>query len=103
MATYSQNPQYDAHTYSGHPDTNYGTTEYLNIAEGSTGIISEIYLKFDLSSLKTGYVINSATLRLFQYDSPDDWFNTIEVAAELCASSWSENGITTNNKPGTLS
>jgi len=91
----------DAHVISNHTTTNYNNT-YMSIGEGSTGIISEIFLNFDLSSLTAGD-ITSATLSLYQYDDADDWLSpSIEVACELCGAAWTETGINYGNKPANL-
>ena len=90
----------DAAPWNEHPSTNYGTLSYLYVGEWSGGDKGESFINFDLSSLPSRFRVSSAILKLFQYDSDNDWqIPNISVAAELCGASWTETGITWNNKP----
>lgn len=89
----------DAYVRDGnYANNNYGHSSELQIKTDnvSTGYTRYTYLKFDLSSVST---ITSAKLRL--YGNLSDKTKT-NIAASIYSSpstSWSETGITWNNKP----
>jgi len=108
MAHTELNPTADAFvTNNGSSDNeNYGSDAYLAIGRYSDGTAAEAFLKFDLSAAKVpaGARIDSAKLRLFQYDSANDWLSpTITARCVIAGASWSESGIVWTNKPGSLS
>jgi len=97
---YDQRASADARPWSAHTGTNYGDEIFVSVGEWSAGDIGETYVNFSLSGLPSRFRVYAAYLSLFQYDDVDDWQSVkIQVAAELCASSWTELGITWGNKP----
>lgn len=93
----------DATAEGGAANTNNGSEQYLFAGENSSGQISEIFVGFDLSAIPINSAINSAYLRLNQYDSPNDWLSpTVTWRAQTPASEWSESTITYNNRPTSI-
>lgn len=80
------------------PDNNWGTYPSLGVGLSSDG--TELYrslVQFDLSSIPSGSVINSATLSLYcdeEASSTDD-----NVWVHRATASWSESTATWNNQP----
>ena len=110
--------------YDSYDDTNFGNNNTLRTiawtfnqqsgcgtTTGSTGS-ARSYIRFDeLNSLPSNAVINSATLKLYgvsQSDIPGEYGNTTNnspykensIKIGLVQSSWNEQSITWNNKPG---
>jgi hypothetical protein len=86
-------PIADSYVNSGAPMTNYGSATSM-VTKQSTSNDRSSYLKFDLSGL-TGSV-SSATLRLY--------VKSLEASADRTAyrvstDSWTESGLTYNNRP----
>ncbi len=84
-------------------EQNFGTVPVLNVYSDANGGRMWSLLKFDLSSIPYGSVINSATLRLQQVGATPAgaaWFVNLYQAG----GSWTETGVTWNTKPvtGTL-
>lgn len=87
-----------ADTYArdgGSATTNFGAATELQIKKNSAvGYSRETYLKFDLSTLGT---ISNAKLRLFGHLTEAA---TVQTAVYLASdTSWSESGLTWNNRP----
>jgi glucose/arabinose dehydrogenase len=80
----------DARVEEGYPDTNFGTSSKLRATNGPP---MEAYLRFTLAGI-TG-AVQSAKLHI--YDSNDATNNGPAVYA--APSSWTETGITWNNRP----
>jgi hypothetical protein len=78
----------DAQVLQANPDTNYGTTTKLNV--DSPG--EESYIRFSVTGV-TG-AVQSATLRLFVTNGSSNG-----PAVYGTDNSWSETGITWNNRP----
>ena len=89
-STVTFEPTEDARVWSSYPNNNYGSANELSV-----GSDSETYIKFDLSSIPSGSVIISATLKLYQYNS----VSGVEICVHRVTGSWSESSITWNNKP----
>lgn len=87
--TVSLAPEADAYVHESNANTNYGTaTVLVTKVEGRYA-----YLKFDLSTIP-GPII-SATLRIYQRTG----FRDLRVVYDVEDDSWTETGITWNNKP----
>lgn len=103
MASTQLHPIADARVSLLSPNNNYGSETQLWIGKGSSGGDDAIFIKYDLSSIPTNAVINSATLKLFQYDGSNDWLSpTISILArpaDKVGGGWTEGGITYNNQP----
>ena len=79
----------DSYVHSGSANTNYGTgTNLVTVASQRYG-----YLKFDLSSVP-GPII-SAKIRIYQRTG----FRYLRAIYDVADDSWTETGITWNNKP----
>jgi hypothetical protein len=86
-------PIADAYVDSGVPNTNYGTkTTNLSV---DASPVQESYLKFQLASL-TGNTITSAKLRLYVSDNGSVKGGSV---AKMSNTSWTETGVTYNNRP----
>jgi len=76
---------------------NFGTSNDLIVKRsGTSGNTREIYLKFDLSSLSA---MNTAKLRLNGRLSATTNSNVLTRIYSATNTSWSETGLTWNNKP----
>jgi parallel beta-helix repeat protein len=87
-------PIADASVRLARPNSNYGTSSSLTVTGGTAAY--ETYLKFTISGL-TG-VVQSATLRLYATNGTVDG-----PAVYSTALSWTERGLTWNNRPGITS
>lgn len=86
------------------PDTNCGNETSIAIrneygVQGSPGWASDGLIRFDISSIPTGSIIQSATLNLFYYY----WTSTNPQGRELTlyriTNNWNEETATWNNQP----
>lgn len=95
-------PVADAHVRDGSVgNSNYGTSSAMPVKKDVTGSNNEIYLKFDLHNINN---VNNAVLRLRSIYSNTGVASTTWQVYYVPTDSWSETGITWNNKPasGTL-
>ncbi len=85
----------DSYVNSSSPETNYGSLDHLCVSTNSEEDL--IYLMFDLSSLPPEALIIAAELKLYITDIGGVVGN---INAHYCANnSWTQEGITWNNKP----
>jgi hypothetical protein len=90
----------DAHVNSSSPDTNYGGEGYMYVSASSEQDF--IYVMFDLSSIPSNANIISAKLSLYLLSTGGEiyWYPADTIGAYYCSdNSWTELGITWNNKP----
>ncbi len=87
-------PQADAYVKSGDGAINFGTSTQLRARLSKL----ESYLKFDLSSLGAGSISN-AKLRLYGQLKDNTSTNIPTAAYSVSGTTWTETGITWNNKP----
>jgi hypothetical protein len=93
---YTLNAIADAYVSDGSPDANFGTSGDLQVKQSTDAGKTRIsYLTFDLSSITRS--IGTAYLRLFGNYSGTDLVDTNVYG--VSNTSWSENGITFNNRP----
>lgn len=93
-------PQEDALIRDGsHADSNFGTDTELMAKLASSNFTRESYLKFDVSSLATTGTIFSAKLILEPTTAGTDAALTQIEVKKVDDDTWSELGITWNNKP----
>ncbi|MDD3647207.1 MAG: DNRLRE domain-containing protein, partial [Candidatus Dojkabacteria bacterium] len=96
-------PIADAMVREDYPDRNYGVWNDMTIGRswnlGNYFSNSFAYVKFDLSSLNSQTVIESAYLDLFQYVRSDYASGDYVVKVARANGNWSENSITWGNKP----
>jgi hypothetical protein len=89
----------DTYVDSSNPNSNYGGQKYLQIENWQyvgTSYHCIVWLKFDLSSVPSGAVVNMATLQLYT-ESVSETYN---VHAYSCSdNSWTELTITYANMP----
>lgn len=84
----------DSHVRSNQASTNFGSSTTLYADGDDAGASLRTYLRFSVGSVGA---ISNATLRLFIKDPTSQTYNVVAVADD----SWSESGITWNNKPAT--
>ena len=90
----------DAYVNASSPATNYGDVSSMYVSASSE--LDYIYVMFDLSSLPPAAHIISATLRMYLSSTGGDIYGlpADRIGAYYCSdNSWSELGITWNNKP----
>lgn len=99
--TVSSYVDYDSFVREKFPNSNYGDWSSLTVA-GYQGEISEIFLSIPLPTLPSyNRGISAAVLRLCEAGGGNTSYpGSIGVYASPILSSWSENTITYNNKPG---
>jgi hypothetical protein len=96
--TYSLQAAADSDVWLAGPNGNYGSNQFLEVRY-SVSANRYPYLRFDLPAIPPGEVITGATLHLNAYQV----VNSNNVALSLYHVSddtWTESGITWNNKPG---
>ena len=87
----------DSYVRENEPNTNFGDDWYLYVSNYTYFGEEQVYMKFDLSEIPFDSTIVSATLALYCFYV--DWI-PIYVEAHYCSdNSWTEMGITWNNKP----
>lgn len=86
----------DGHTYSGSAATNYGTLGTMNVSVVTGPQVYRGFLKFNLSSIPSNAVITSATLRLTP-NGTENVTTASQLLLDLCNTSWTETGITSNS------
>lgn len=91
----------DSYVRQEYPNDNYGTKDRLEIyyQEGGPST-AYLYVDFDTSSIPLGAQILSATLTLTQYSGSWTW-PAQSIYVERATGSWTETGITWNNRPAT--
>jgi hypothetical protein len=95
-------PTVDSWVELTNPNTNHGSDQTLHVRvnwDSTNGIVTNLrrtYLKFDLSSLPSGTVIDSAILHIFR--SGDEDVPSVYSTTD----NWTESGITWNNQPGSV-
>jgi hypothetical protein len=95
----------DSYVNASSPDTNYGNDQLLYVNASSTDLSQNfIYVKFDLSSIPQNAYIVSARLQLWLSDFSNLYYAIMgtsdRISAYYCQdNSWTESGITYNNKP----
>jgi glucose/arabinose dehydrogenase/PKD repeat protein len=87
--TFTFLPDADSRVYEANPTTNYGTSDHLRV-DADPDVQS--YLRFTVSGVSG--TVQSAKLRLYSYSGTKDG-----PAAYGTSNSWSETGITWNNRP----
>ncbi|MPY91080.1 MAG: DNRLRE domain-containing protein [Luteitalea sp.] len=88
-------PVADAYVQGGSDaDTNFGTANSLRVKTASAAFTRRTHLKFDLSGVAA---VGAATLRLFARVAETEVIDTSVFG--VANTSWSETGITWNNKP----
>ena len=80
----------------GAPDTNYGGDALL-VVSGGNGWTRRSFVKFDLSTIPAGSIIDSATLRLFLQNAPGS--SRTDDVYRVTGADWAEGTITWNNAP----
>jgi hypothetical protein len=76
--------------------TNFGTATSLQVKTSSTGNNRRSYLKFSITNVKT---TSAVTLRVFGAVSSTTSGSITTLVYPVATTSWSETGITWNNKP----
>ena len=93
----------DAYANSSSPDVNYGIENYLYVSSNSNAsCISYTYIMFDLLGIPSNANIISAKLKLDLNSTGGEiyWHPPDTIGAYYCSNnSWTELGITWNNKP----
>lgn len=95
----------DSYVSASSPSTNYGNDQDLIVNASSTDLFQNfIYVKFDLSTLPQNAYIVSASLQLRLSGFGNLYYGIIgggdRISAYYCSdNSWTETGITYNNKP----
>jgi len=90
----------DAYVNASSPGTNYGSSGSLYVSASSK--LDFTYVMFDLSSLPPGANIIYARLRMHLSDTGGNiyWLPSDDIGAYYCSdNSWTEGGITWNNRP----
>jgi len=85
----------DAQTSQKYPDANYGTNPLMYSGNMIDSLSYRSYLRFDLSPIPTGAIINSATLIVYVASATGS--PTIEVRSAV--QGWTESTVTWNNQP----
>lgn len=93
-------PVADAYVNSSSPDTNYGDVDHMYVGNNSEQDF--VYVMFDLSSITSKANVISANLSLYLSSTGGDiyWYPADKIGVYYCSNnSWTELGITWDNKP----
>lgn len=97
--TVTLTPIADATVFQNSPSNNHGLKPELQVEnDPSDGGVDYVYMKFDLSAY-AGKTITSAKLRLRTMNDSDADSNGTVYVNWVTNTSWTETGITYNNKP----
>ncbi|MEM2940600.1 MAG: DNRLRE domain-containing protein [Thermoproteota archaeon] len=96
LLTRNFSPIADTVVFEAVPNNNYGSETYL-VVRSEVGYNVRTFIRFDLSSIPPGSVIDSALLYLFMNDAPTS-SRTVQCH-RVTGGSWTEAGITWNNQP----
>ncbi|TYQ18382.1 UNVERIFIED_CONTAM: LOW QUALITY PROTEIN: RHS repeat-associated protein [Acetivibrio alkalicellulosi] len=88
----------DSTVYQSNPNTNYGNSVYLHCRKNSNNDNRMTYLRFTLPSLSAADMVTKAELNLGTVMANSGHINVHKVTG-----SWTESGITWNNRPTTES
>jgi hypothetical protein len=98
------NPTDDTYIDTGNINSNYGSDQILRMSDYENLTVvpivinrTDIWLKFDLSSVPAGAAVDSATIQLYAVDITEP-YNHI-IACSCTNNSWSENTLTFSNFP----
>ncbi|BDI29747.1 hypothetical protein CCAX7_17980 [Capsulimonas corticalis] len=96
--TVTSSPLADANVHDGsYAKNNFGSQTALHVQTSAKAGSNEIaYLKFDLTALPA--TISSATLRLYG-SNPTSGYSGAATASGVSNNSWTESGVTWNNRP----
>jgi len=95
----------DSYVNASSPDTNYGNEQSLYVKASETDLTqSMIYVRYDLSSIPQNAYIVSANMKLLFSDFDNLYYGMMGggdfIGAYYCSdNSWTELGITWNNRP----
>jgi hypothetical protein len=89
----------DATVRSNYPTTSFGNENYLNLSYSSVDVPIEeaVILRFDLSTLPAGVIVDAASLELFLTYAAGA--TSQPLAVWYVTSAWTETGVTWNNFP----
>jgi acyl-CoA thioesterase FadM len=89
----------DATVYNTTPGSNYGGDDTLTISYANIDTVQQAVslVKFDLTSLPTGAIIDSAQLQLYLTGSAGA--SPVSIATFFVTGGWSEYGVTWNSFP----
>lgn len=90
----------DTYVTSSLPDNNWGTSNFLrlgyNLNNPNYGAV-RVFLKFDLSSIPSRAVINSARFRVYMHTATPSGDQSMGVETRHLAGGWSEYAVTWNS------
>lgn len=91
----------DTYIDEGTPASNFGTSAYLHLSNGSVGNAQEILFKFDVSSIPNNATINSSTLYGYISSNGLDSGDVVDGQAHMIYNnySWEETTPTWNTRP----
>lgn len=88
----------DSYLSSGRPDNNFGGSVNMNLGwQAGNQNAMRMLLQFDLSSIPSNAVINSAEYRIFQSQVLPVGDGNMDFRAQFMSRSWNENSVTWNN------
>jgi hypothetical protein len=85
---------------SGYPTSNYGSRWYMQVGYAGGVQSRRSLVQFDLSGIPSGTPIGQAKLWLYVYHSYDPAGTPRTIAAYRVTSTWIEESVTWNTKPG---
>lgn len=91
----------DSHVSSENPNDNYSSSIFPRVGSylSDFWLIDRCYLQFDLGTLPTDAVIVAASLKLYQYYTPNVVLEDHFVDLHRVTNDWEEDTITWNNQP----
>jgi hypothetical protein len=94
-------PSADAEVKQGAPNTNFGNATYLESRDEPTAAYDYMsFMKFPLTQIPTGAIVEDAKLNLYVYWLGANGSNTgVTSNVHLSGADWDESTLTWNNKP----
>lgn len=93
----------DAYVDSATPTQNYGSATTLYVGNQTLSIVDRALFRFDLSSLPSNAVIDSANLRVYMNQAPSSPPLSLDIGVYRITASWNETGVVWANQPAVLS
>jgi len=94
-------PSNDADIFEKSPNYNSGSDKYLNFRSFQSGWNYQIFIKFDLSTIRLDMAIKYAKLKIYYVNWVDNNPGGDAMYLYRVLQDWNENTITWNNQPST--
>ena len=98
-ATGTFSPVADSYVYSASPTQTHGSDTILYVGSPSAGAAERALFRFDLSSLPTDAVVDSAVFRAYMTQAPSSPPMVLNIGVYRITAAWSEPSVHWSNQP----